>query len=72
MAQTIGEAGGAEALFDAASAQVLELDKFLAELEPARGQGIREAEIEALRSEALELRAANEALAEAARCYMGQ
>lgn len=70
MARMIGEAGGASNLRDMANAQVAEIDTWLAGLEPSRGQGIREAEIEALRSQGLEMRAANVEIATAALCYM--
>jgi len=72
MAEMIGAAGGAQALFEASTAQVVELDNWLSDLEPSRGQGIREAEIEAMRKQAVELRKANQDVADAARCYMGE
>lgn len=71
MARMIGEAGGAQKLHTAAAAQVTEYDRFLGELEKSRGQGIKEAEIEKLRKDAIQAQEANRQIAEAARCYMG-
>lgn len=71
MARMIGEAGGANKLHKMALAQVAEFDRWFAELKKSQGKGIREAEIETLRKQAVEAQKANREIAEAARCYMG-
>ena len=71
MARMIGEAGGAQKLHAAATAQVREYDRFLSELQKSRHQGIREAEIEKLRKDAIRAREVNREIAKEARCYMG-
>jgi hypothetical protein len=71
MARMIGEAGGAQKLRNLATAQVKEYDRFLAELQKSRNQGIREAEIEKLRKDAIRAREVNREIAKEAQCYMG-
>ncbi len=72
MARMIGEAGGAENLREMALAQVAEIDKWFAEVESSRGQGVAEDQIELLREQAKAGRDANEQIATAALCYAGR
>jgi hypothetical protein len=71
MAEMIGRAGGAEKLYQMSQAQIAEYDRWFTEMETARGQGIREAEIDALIEQGRANQEIERQISAAARCYMG-
>lgn len=72
MPDIIEQAGGAEKLYELSQAQLAEYDRWFTEMEAARGQGIREAEIEALIEQGRAAQEVELQISEAALCYMGQ
>lgn len=72
MPDIIEQAGGAEKLYELSQSQLAEYDRWFTEMEAARGQGIREAEIEALIAQGRTAQDVERQLSEAALCYMGQ
>lgn len=72
MPEVIVEAGGAEALYNLSQGQIAEYDRWFIEMEAARGQGVAEAQINALLAEARAAYDIELELSEAALCYMNQ
>lgn len=72
MPDIIEQVGGAKALYDLSQAQIVEYDRWFAEMEAARKQGVRVAEIDALILQGKENYGVELAVSEAALCYMNQ
>lgn len=72
MPDIIAQTGGAQAVYDLSQGQIAEYDRWFVEMEAARGQGIAEAQINALIAEARANYDIELEVSEAALCYMNQ
>lgn len=72
MPEVIAELGSAQAIYDLSQGQIAEYDRWFVEMEAARGQGVAEAQINALIAEARANYDIELEVSQAALCYMNQ
>src|SRR5690606_13810838 len=72
MPDIIEQAGSADEIYRLSQAQIAEYERWFVEMEAARGQGIREAEIEALIAQGEVGLDIEQQISEAALCYMSE